>query len=480
MVSPTIDPQTGRAGIGFEVAGIGKAGISIGADGIGGKLGLGPVSVGVGTGSASGFESLEWDFGVVKQKTTQAGCTVRRESWIVGVGVTESESWTDPRCEPKEEIPLPPSPSLVPPFQLLQGCALTAVILRATDVTYSLREGLPVLIPTPENYMYGLVEFISKSEWEDRAFVASTNSSGIWMMEQFGPWYELGLWEDFAISNESEEWRLGGILTVSPQCGNLFSPPPPSPPPPPPPSPPNTPPEPMDKACCAMLSEVHQVLAAREMLKGKCTFPWRLRMPGGQGDETIKDYANFLRALAQEIDHLGIHPPKLYIQDNNNAQEGDQTVDIQYPSATSAFEAMMKQVWDDNADGDTRTNFLYRLAWLGIQNSEMTLKLSAKVHALCEAFGVETEVDTATFPVPFNTAAGVKEKSTRGQGFGKNKGGEIDKSIDANTELAVEKLLPDFLKCRDNQVLIERYSGNKDMMDMLSLILMQVEKLNSK
>lgn len=203
-------------------------------------------------------------------------------------------------------------------------------------------------------------------------------------------------------------------------------------------------------------------------------------MPGGQGEEVIKDYANFLRALAQEIDHLGIHPPKLYIQDNNNAVEGDQTVDIQYPSATSAFEAMMKQVWDDNADGDTRTNFLYRLAWMGIQNSEMTLKLSAKVHALCEAFGVETEVDTATFPVPFNTAAGVKEKNTRGQGFGKNKGGEIDKSIDANTELAIEELLPDFLKCRENQVLIERFSGNKDMMDMLTLILTHVEKLNSK
>lgn len=243
--------------------------------------------------------------------------------------------------------------------------------------------------------------------------------------------------------------------------------------------PPNPPPTKMDKACCAMLSEVHQVLAAREMLRGKCTFPWRLRMPGGQGEEVIKDYANFLRALAQEIDHLGIHPPKLYIQDNNNAVEGDQTVDIQYPSATSAFEAMMKQVWDDNADGDTRTNFLYRLAWMGIQNSEMTLKLSAKVHALCEGLGIETEVDTAKFPLPFNNAAGVKEKSTRGQGFGK-KGKEIDKSVDANTELAVEKLLPEFLKCRDNEVLIERYSGDKDINDKLSLILLHLEKLNSK
>ncbi|WP_293305765.1 hypothetical protein [Microcoleus sp. PH2017_22_RUC_O_B] len=272
-----------------------------------------------------------------------------------------------------------------------------------------------------------------------------------------GSWTWRSTW-----TNEIKEFRCPG--TPSPATS---------------PPPPNSPPTKMDKACCAMLSEVHQVLATREMLKGKCTFPWRLRMPGGQGEEIIKDYANFLRALAQEIDHLGIHPPKLYIQDNNNAAEGDQTVDIQYPSATSAIEAMMKQVWDDNADGDTRTNFLYRLAWMGIQNSEMTLKLSAKVHALCEAFGVETEVDTATFPVPFNTAAGVKEKNTRGQGFGKNKG-EIDKSIDANTELAVERLLPDFLKCRENQVLIERFSGNKDMMDILALILTHVEKLNSK
>ncbi|TAF37968.1 MAG: hypothetical protein EAZ69_06140 [Oscillatoriales cyanobacterium] len=118
MVSPTIDPQRGRAGIGFEIAGIGKAGISIGADSIGGKLGVGPVSVGVGTGSASGFESLEWDFGVAKQKTTQTGCTITRESWIVGVGVTESETWTDPRCElPPTPTPTPttPTPAIYPP-----------------------------------------------------------------------------------------------------------------------------------------------------------------------------------------------------------------------------------------------------------------------------------------------------------------------------------------------------------------------------
>lgn len=248
------------------------------------------------------------------------------------------------------------------------------------------------------------------------------------------------------------------------------------------PSPGNRPP--MPDSCCkalkADIEDLKEVFAVKEMLKGKCTFPWRLRMPGGQGEEIIKDYPSFLRALAQEIDHLGIHPPKLYIEDNNNAVEGNQTVDFQYPSATSAFEAMMRQVWDDNADGDTRTNFLYRLAWLGIQNSEMTLKLSAKLHALCEGLGIETEADTAKFSVPFNNAAGVKEKSNRGQGFGKDKGGAIDKSIDANTELAVERLLPDFLKCRDNQVLIERYSGNQDIKDMLSLILLHLEKLNSK
>lgn len=240
---------------------------------------------------------------------------------------------------------------------------------------------------------------------------------------------------------------------------------------------------PMNSSCCkeilADLEDLKEVFAVEEMLKGECSFPWRLRMPGGQGEEKIYDYANYLRALAQEMDHLGIHPPKLFIKDNNNAQEGDQTVDIKFPSATSAFEALMKQVWDDNADGDTRTNFLYRLAWLAIQNQEATIKLSAKIHAIADALGIELEVDTAKFPVPFNVGAGIEKKSTRGQGFGKPQP-QIDSRIDINSELATESLLPQFLKCRENEVLIERFSGDKDIMDMLSLILLHVEKLNSK
>jgi hypothetical protein len=242
---------------------------------------------------------------------------------------------------------------------------------------------------------------------------------------------------------------------------------------------------PMNSSCCkevlADLEDLKEVFAVEEMLKGQCSFPWRLRMPGGQGEEKIYDYANYLRALAQEIDHLGIHPPKLFIQDINNAQEGDQIIDLKFPSATSAFEALMKQVWDDNADGDTRTNFLYRLAWLAIQNQEATIKLSAKVHAIADALGIELESDTAKFPVPFNIGAGIQQKSTKGQGFGKEtKQPQIDSRIDINSELATESLLPEFLKCRENEVLIERFSGNKDIMDMLSLILFHLEKLNSK
>ncbi|XZO03467.1 MAG: hypothetical protein ACM65L_07050 [Microcoleus sp.] len=248
------------------------------------------------------------------------------------------------------------------------------------------------------------------------------------------------------------------------------------------PSPGNRPP--MPETCCealkADIEDIKTVLAVKEMLQGKLTFPWRLRMPGGQGEEVIKNYPNLARAMVQVIDHLGIHPPKLSIKDINNAIAGDQSVSNQFPSATQGFEALMAQVWDANADVDTLTNFLYRLSWLCVQQSMNLAVVSADIQSIKDMIGGKTTPDKATITTPFNIGAGIKESSTRGKGFGKNKSGEIDKRIDANTELSTESLLPDFLKIRDNDVIIERYAGDRDVVDMLSLILLKLETLSAR
>lgn len=237
---------------------------------------------------------------------------------------------------------------------------------------------------------------------------------------------------------------------------------------------------PMPESCCeslkADIEDIKSVLATKEMLAKKLTFPWRLRMPGGEGDEIITDYPNLARCIAQMIDHLGIHPPKLSIKDINNAIAGDQSINNQFPSATQGFEALMAQVWDANADVDTLTNFLYRLSWLCVQQSMNLAVVSSDIQCIKDMVGGRTKPGTATLVTPFNIGAGVNESSTKGKGFGKGSGG-IDQKIDVNTELSTESLLPDFLKIRENPVVIETFDGDKDVVDMLSMLILKVETL---
>lgn len=241
---------------------------------------------------------------------------------------------------------------------------------------------------------------------------------------------------------------------------------------------------PMPESCCeslkADIEDIKEVLAVKEMLAGKLTFPWRLRMPGGEGQETIFDYPNLARCLAQMIDHLGIHPPKLSIKDINNAVAGDQSIENQFPSGTQAFEALMAQVWDANADVDTLTNFLYRLSWLSVQQSMNLARVSGDVQCIKDMFGGETEPAETSITTPFNIGAGVEEKApTQGKGFGK-KPGVIDQSIEANTELSTEKLLPAFLRIRENPIIVQAFTGNKDVFDFLAIIILKLEKLENR
>ena len=254
----------------------------------------------------------------------------------------------------------------------------------------------------------------------------------------------------------------------------------------PPPSTGNQPP--MPESCCealqADIEDIKNVLATKEILAGKLTFPWELRMPGGKGEEVIMDYPSLARAIAQMIDHLGIHPPKLSIKDINNAVAGDQSLNNQFPSVTKGFEALMAQVWDANADVDTLTNILYRLSWLNVQQTMSMAKVSAKVECLVDMLGGETEPSETTITTPFNISAGIKnteEPTTRGKGFGKNiktqESNKINKKIDANTEIATESLLPDFLKVRENPISVERFSGGTDINDKLDMLIMMIESL---
>ncbi len=302
-------------------------------------------------------------------------------------------------------------------------------------------------------------------------------NTGAYIKDYIQNWKPAGQIWDISVYRMPSPFGSGSPTRVTP---TLFSAPPTSLSP----SAGNQPP--MPESCCeslkADLEDIKEVLATKEMLGKKLTFPWRLRMPGGEGDEVIMDYPNLARAIAQMIDHLGIHPPKLSIKDINNAVAGDQSIENQFPSGTQAFEALMAQVWDANADVDTLTNFLYRLSWLCVQQSMNLARVSGDIQCIKDMVGGETEPQESSITTPFNVGAGIEEKATptKGKGFGKKPGGTIDKSIEANTELSTENLLPDFLKIRENPVIVQTFTGNKDIFDLLSIIVLKLEGLQNR
>ena len=413
-------------------------------------------------------------------------CVVVETRKIAGQ-IVGSHTYPDPGCK----LPDPPKPPPSPP-----GASLPPGALSPLDIDKAMPgrtcEKLCVLghFYDGDQKFYGIEEVCWKAKPVNVGAFGSprfdgttvTGWSSSWIpyidgdesFESLEDWFKL-----FMNGYMGDEDSPGDYFTVSPETrASCFSK---SPSPPPSPPAGNKPPMPQDccKASAADLEDIKKVLATKQMLDGKLTFPWRLRMPGGKGEEIIKNYPSLARAMVQVIDHLGIHPPKLSIKDINNAIAGDQGIENQFPCATQGFEALMAQVWDANADVDTLTNFLYRLSWLCVQQSMNLAVVSADIQSIKDMIGGATQPDTSSITTPFNIGAGVKE-STKGKGFGKNQSGEIDKKIDANTELSTESLLPDFLKVRENSIIIEKFSGDKDIYDMLSVILLKLETLSAR
>ncbi|MEG3900009.1 MULTISPECIES: hypothetical protein [unclassified Microcoleus] len=336
------------------------------------------------------------------------------------------------------------------------------------------RQGESSYTATPQNYSYGDVGgeygyLFYGSQESLKAWIKTFNSSAGSNYDQYG-------------TKTTRRIKVCETVPVIPPSGKTV--------PVIPPSAGNQPS--MSDSCCESMSadiaDLMEVLAVKEILAKKMTFPWAWRMPGGQGEEILMDYPSLMRAIAQQIDHLGIHPPKLSIKDINNAIAGDQSITNQFPSVTQAFEALMAQVWDANADVDTLTNFLYRLAWLNVQQSFNMAQLTGSVESLKDMIGGETEPLETEITTPFNIEAGVApQKPKSGKGFGKpgnngkgGKGAAIDNRIDANTEISTEAMLPEFLKIRNNPILVDTFSGKQDIFDLLLLIRADLEKLKNK
>lgn len=519
----TISVSGSRGAVGISPTGI-ELGINVGI----GQLGIstdygGGIVVGIGGqkivwGREGGY--IEYKLPGMEVLIEARDCVVVETRKIMG-NIVASHTYPDPGCKapdpdppkpdppkpppsPNTPLPDPPTPDLSCPevyrswkrssadgSSFSREDALRALFpwlydgLSDTEVGQLIgfsTVGLSSVFKSPTNpFEYfapitGQLIFPSDgSEPKTPGVIKAVNSGSHDIIDESGRiiFYDVGRTEQLFTRTE-DGWVYAGMWEYTLRCASAGKrPPPPSG---------NRPPMPQD--CCkelaADLADVKEVLATKEILEGKLTFPWRVRMPAGQGDEIIKDYPNLARAIAQMIDHLGIHPPKLSIKDINNAIAGDQSIENQFPSATQGFEALMAQVWDANADVDTLTNFLYRLSWLCVQQSVNLAVLSGDIQSIKDMLGGATKRDSTSITTPFNIGAGIKEVSTKGKGFGKNQGNGIDKKIDENTEFSTESLLPEFLKIRENEIIIDKFSGKEDIYDLLSLIILKLETLSAR
>jgi hypothetical protein len=321
----------------------------------GGLIGLGGgVKINANTGEVIGgsISGEIGGFGVEFGADAEEGLSLTLSYQIPFTPVTISIGFGQKKEEKKEPTTTPtPTPTNNPLPPLPLGCSVTAVILRDRDVTFGFDNNQPVLFPTEENYLYGIVPFIEKPEWEDKAFLAATNSTGLWWLEQFdGFTYELGKWEDFAVANEAQDYRMGAILSASPQCGNIFTPSP-SPSLSSPPSP-NPPPRKEMDECCRL-----SIRLLRLLYKGMgiSKFPGNLpstiiqKVENGSLSEPppkpIADWVDlFMWAFERDDERWGQWEVQIDIKDADITKEGDQKKQIRLPNLAESIAEIEGQI----------------------------------------------------------------------------------------------------------------------------------------
>lgn len=249
----------------------------------------------------------------------------------------------------------------------------------------------------------------------------------------------------------------------------------------------NSPPMAQDKCCretASMLRRIMKFFQIEEIEKQGFKVPRRLQITGGSGDDNLKNWAQITAAMIKIQDHLGLHPMSIHIQDARPDIEGDQSVGFKAASATQALMLSQTKIWQSDGKIDSLQTFLYKLSVLCTNMMILSAKQSGDLQAIKDALGANFVEAVEEVTTPFNVYAGVKEQRTKsGQGFGKTQSQNQESNNTA--EIDPEKvqpsvLFPEFLQCRSNEFNYQQFGGGKDIMDMLTLIVMQLEKINAR
>lgn len=252
-----------------------------------------------------------------------------------------------------------------------------------------------------------------------------------------------------------------------------------------PPAPWSYPPtKPMDKSCCSMLRKIMEFFRINDITTSGFPIPERLQMTGGEGEQICKDWAEIHAATIRIIDHLGVHPFSVAVTDLRSDIEGNQGFEMDLPSATQAMQIQMAKLWSEGGKADTMQRFIFQLSLLTTHIAIMNAKQIAGIEAIKDALGADFEFTQDPFRLPFNLKAGqVTTDTTRGKGFDPKKKKDIVESngIEYDPErLDPSVLFSEFLQPGDTTIAYEKFAGNKDVMDLLKLIIIKLEKLQNR
>jgi len=308
------------------------------------------------------------------------------------------------------------------------------------------------------------------NEWDTAAIVTSPGE----FESTWAPFWE-SLKGEGALTVISKLWRCNGPS------------PPPSPSPSPTPAPPpggkwNPPPkkkkmDPCCKATNSMLRKISKVLAVDQLEKGKFKVSEELinpRIDPKDKDKRemleIRNYAEASVFLMQLVDRHGFDLPiKVYIEDTDKAQAGNQEASFSYNSPSAALQAMLELLYELKNDSANRLNLQVRLAYLTTRLMKTAAYASEGVREIINILGVPVRGKKMKLPLEFNLFAA---KPSENKGFKPPEDGKKPASTPA-TEESLESMLPKLLKESNYNLVVPGKvdPGVDDIRQMLAKIL---------
>jgi len=235
--------------------------------------------------------------------------------------------------------------------------------------------------------------------------------------------------------------------------------------------PPSPPPERIMNDCCRestkLMREIHQALAVRELLSNGVETPNRWIVAGGKKYTKNKTYLDLISFQMRMQDHLGIHPFRAEVTDTNAAQEGNQTVAVEFANATAALKQIAELLLENKGDSSTRLNLMIRTAVAVGQILNVVSIISKTIEGVVQYLGMPIRERVYKVKMPFDFTFGARKKNKSGQGFGKGTQGGVN-NLDINTEEATEALLPVFMQDSEQPIVVEDFDDREgDLTDII-------------